>query len=51
MLKGQGLELEKNVPFKLLNEYIEILGGVESSLFADFRKMFYKYENIFNKIK
>ncbi len=39
---GKGLEFEKKVPFKLLNEYIELLGGYRSSLFQEFRKLFYK---------
>ena len=34
--------LEKEVPFKLTEEYIEILGGFDSSLFKRFRKMFYE---------
>lgn len=39
---GKGLEFEKNVPFKLLSENIEILGGVKSSMFNHFRKLFFK---------
>ena len=39
---GKGIELEKKVPFKLLTEYIDILGGVESKMFNEFRKLFYK---------
>lgn len=27
---GKGIEFEKKVPFKLLTEYIQVLGGVES---------------------
>jgi hypothetical protein len=30
---GKGLAFETKVPFKLMNEYIEILEGVESSMF------------------
>ena len=30
---GKGLAFEKKVPFKLLSEYIEILGGVDSDMF------------------
>lgn len=33
--------LEKQVPFKLLTEYVDILGGVNSNLFQRFRRMFY----------
>jgi len=39
---GKGLEFERKVPFKLLNEYIELLGGYRSGLFQEFRKLFYK---------
>ena len=39
---GKGIELEKKIPFKLLSDYIEILGGIESELFAAFRRRFYK---------
>jgi len=39
---GRGLEFEKKVHFKLLNEYIELLGGYRSGLFQEFRKLFYK---------
>jgi len=39
---GRGLEFEKKVPFKLLNEYIEVLGGYRSSYFQEFRKLFFK---------
>lgn len=40
---GKGLAFEHPVPFKLLTEYIEVLGGVRSSMFQKFRKLFYKY--------
>ena len=39
---GRGIEFESKVPFKLLNEYIEVLGGVKSDAFNKFRKLFYK---------
>ncbi|CAD8169336.1 unnamed protein product [Paramecium octaurelia] len=39
---GKGLEFEKNVPFKLLSEYIDVLGGTQSELFNLFRKLFFK---------
>ncbi len=39
---GGGLEFEGNVPFKLLSEYIEILGGVDSKIFNEYRRLFYK---------
>jgi len=39
---GKGLAFEQNVPFKLLSEYIEILGGVDSKLFNEFRRLFFK---------
>jgi phosphatidylinositol kinase/protein kinase (PI-3 family) len=32
-MPGKGVELEKNVSFKLTNEYIEVLGGVKSKKF------------------
>jgi len=39
---GKGLAFENPVPFKLLTEYIEVLGGVRSSLFQKFRRLFYQ---------
>ncbi|CAD8155346.1 unnamed protein product [Paramecium octaurelia] len=39
---GKGIEIENKVPFKLLSEQIEILGGVQSDLFKKFRELFYK---------
>ncbi|CAD8090552.1 unnamed protein product [Paramecium primaurelia] len=39
---GKGLEFEKNVPFKLLSEYIDVLGGTKSEMFNLFRKLFFK---------
>lgn len=39
---GKGIELENKVPFKLMSEHIEILGGVDSDLFKKFRELFYK---------
>lgn len=42
---GKGLEFEKKVPFKLLSEYVEILGGQESSVFGLFRKEFFRFDN------
>ncbi len=37
---GQGFE--SNIPFKFNQEYVEVLGGVKSKLFAYFRKLFFK---------
>ena len=52
ILPGKGLELEKHVPFKLLSEYVEILGGVKSALFNRFRKLFFKlFDQLFNFIR
>ncbi|CAD8142504.1 unnamed protein product [Paramecium pentaurelia] len=34
--------LEKDVPFKLTDEYVDILGGFDSNLFKRFRKMFFE---------
>lgn len=39
---GKGIELENKVPFKLMTEYIEVLGGVDSDLFRRFRGLFFK---------
>lgn len=39
---GKGVELEKKVPFKLLSEYVEVLGSLNSEMFFEFRRMFYK---------
>jgi len=38
---GKGLEFEKNIPFKFNNEYLEVLGGVDSKIFGYFRKLFF----------
>jgi phosphatidylinositol 4-kinase len=40
---GKGIEIEKDVPFKLISDYIELLGGQKSKLFQLFRKLFFKY--------
>ncbi|KAL4507121.1 hypothetical protein ABPG72_001914 [Tetrahymena utriculariae] len=39
---GQGVGFELNVPFKLLTDYINVLGGVNSDLFKQFRQLFHK---------
>jgi len=39
---GKGLEIEKNVPFKFLTDYIDVIGGIDSPLFERFRKLFYE---------
>lgn len=46
---GKGLNFESSVPFKLLTEYVEVLGGVRSNLFQKFRKLFYKYHYKINR--
>ncbi|CAD8050668.1 unnamed protein product [Paramecium sonneborni] len=40
---GKGMEFEGKVPFKLLSDYIQVLGGAKGTLFKEnFRKLFYK---------
>jgi hypothetical protein len=39
---GKGIEIEKDVPFKLISDYIDLLGGQKSKLFGLFRKLFFK---------
>ncbi|EDK31559.2 phosphatidylinositol 3-kinase (macronuclear) [Tetrahymena thermophila SB210] len=39
---GKGLSIEQNVPFKLLSDYISILGGIESDMFQTFRRLFFQ---------
>ena len=39
---GKGIELEKNCPFKLMSNYVEVLGGVNSLQFMEFRSLFEK---------
>ncbi|EGR29036.1 phosphatidylinositol 4-kinase, putative [Ichthyophthirius multifiliis] len=39
---GKGLGFEQNVPFKLLTQYVEVLGGLNSDFFSKFRKLFFK---------
>ncbi|CAD8133838.1 unnamed protein product [Paramecium octaurelia] len=40
---GKGMEFEGKVPFKLLSDYIQVLGGAKGVLFKEnFRKLFYK---------
>jgi len=41
-MPGKGVELEKNVPFKLLTEYCEVIGSLKSESFFEFRQLFYK---------
>jgi len=38
-LPGKGYKIEKNVPFKLTSDWIELLGGINSKTFAKYRKM------------
>jgi len=42
IISGKGLAFETNVPFKLLNDYVEVLGGTKSDLFNNFRRLFFK---------
>lgn len=42
-LPGKGVELEKDCPFKLLTEYIEVLDGPESYYFKKFREYLFLY--------
>ena len=46
---GKGVELEKKLPFKLTNEYVEALGGVDSTNFNKFRRYFYQAFNACRK--
>lgn len=39
---GKGVELEKKVPFKLLSQYVEVLGSLNSEMFFEFRRLFYR---------
>lgn len=39
---GKGLEFEGPVPFKLLREYVEVMGGESNEVFAEFRKLIFK---------
>ena len=39
---GRGVELEKKVPFKLLTQYVEVIGSTNSEMFFEFRRLFYK---------
>jgi len=38
---GKGISFEK-APFKLTNEFVDVLGGVESKYFTKFRKLLWK---------
>lgn len=38
---GKGIQFEK-APFKLTNEFVEVIGGVQSSNFSKFRKLLCK---------
>ena len=40
-MPGKGIELEKDCPFKLLTEYVEVLDGTKSSYFSKFREYFF----------
>ena len=48
-MPGKGVELEKNLPFKLTNEYVDALDGLDSKTFQDFRFLFYKAFNACRK--
>lgn len=39
---GETLEFEKKIPFKLLGEFVQVLGGVGSGMFEEFRKLFFR---------
>lgn len=39
---GKGIKFE-NAPFKLTNDFLEVLGGVNSGYFSKFRKLLWKY--------
>lgn len=41
-MPGKGVELEKDCPFKLLTEYIEVLDGCESYYFKKFREYLFQ---------
>jgi phosphatidylinositol 4-kinase len=38
---GKGIQFEK-APFKLTNEFVDVIGGVHSANFSKFRKLLYK---------
>lgn len=38
---GKGLKFE-SAPFKLTNDFVEVLGGVRSKYFSKFRKLLWK---------
>jgi len=42
-MPGGGIELEKDCPFKLMSEYVDVLDGVNSSYFRKFREYFFQY--------
>lgn len=46
---GKGVEIERNVPFKLPVEYVRVLGGLDSKHFQEFRKLFYQGFNAARK--
>ena len=39
---GGNVAFEKPIPFKLLRDYIEVLGGQRSNVFRQFRTLFYR---------
>ena len=39
---GGKLAFEKPIPFKLLSDFVGVLGGQRSKLFKKFRKLFFK---------
>jgi len=39
---GKGISFEK-APFKLTNEFVDVLGGIDSKYFNKFRKLLWKY--------
>lgn len=48
---GRGVELERKVPFKLLREYVDVIGDLNSEQFFEFRQLFYRGFNAVLKHK
>ena len=42
-MPGGGIELERDCPFKLLSDHVEVLDGVDSHYFKKFREYFFLY--------
>jgi len=49
-MPGGGIELERDCPFKLLSEHVEVLDGIDSYYFKKFREYFFLYFLVYSGV-